>query len=224
SVMLLVGKLIIIRKFNRLVFSSQLGFTVFSLELWSMGNDNDYVLIVTELQPGAPCCIGFGTQEWCLSWRKSLVRVVGIMAMLVVFKSDIYKGASGVTDRTVLGKDVFDKRLNHWHKEVVGEIIEQLKHGVFSGDKEFICRNSWKSCDNVEVNRNNRALEMQLEVILSFTSSWNVGYGSWMLYKYSTCIKVSTQHSIQYHITRDTLLKLVVVQFTRGDHLLWALC
>ncbi|KAI3851526.1 hypothetical protein MKW98_000701 [Papaver atlanticum] len=168
---------IIIRKFNCLVFSSQLGFTVFSLGLWSMGNDNDYVLIVTESQPGAPCCIGFGIHEWCLGWRKSLVRVVGIIEMLVVFKSGeiitqelreelskkatgvftrqknahlrcffmviqiaIYKGASGVIDGTVLGKVVFDKGLNHWHKEVVGAIEGQLKHGVFGGAKEVICR------------------------------------------------------------------------------------
>lgn len=34
----------------------------------------------------------------------------------------------------------------------------------------------------------------------------------WMLYNYPTHIKVSTPGSFQYHITRDTLLKLVVVQ------------
>ncbi|KAI3891433.1 hypothetical protein MKX03_020715, partial [Papaver bracteatum] len=88
------------------------------------------------------------------------------MVMLVLFKSGIYKGASGVIDDTVQGKVVFDKGLNHWHKEVVGEIIRQLKHVVFGGDKEVKCRNSWQSYDYVEVNMNDRAMKMQLEVIL----------------------------------------------------------
>ncbi|KAI3830717.1 hypothetical protein MKX03_017298 [Papaver bracteatum] len=173
SIMLLVQKLIIVGRFNCLVFSSQLGFTVISLGLWSMGNDNDCVLIVTESQPGAPCCIG-------------------------LFKSINYKGAIGVIDGTVQGKAVFDKGLNHWHKEVVSEIVGQLKHEVFGGDKEVMCRNSWQSYDYVEVNNNDRALEMQFEVILFLPGSWNIGYGSGMLYKYSKTFN-SMSSPISHH-------------------------
>ncbi|KAI3950429.1 hypothetical protein MKW92_007465, partial [Papaver armeniacum] len=124
---------------------------------------------------------------------------------------DVYKEASGVIDDTVHGKEVFDEGLNHWHKEFVGEIIGQLKHRDFGGDKEVICKNWRQSYDKVQVNRNDRALEMQLEVILSLPGSCIVGYGSWMLCNYTTYIKVSTPCSVQYHIARDTLLKLVVV-------------
>ncbi|KAI3871720.1 hypothetical protein MKX03_025099, partial [Papaver bracteatum] len=104
--------------------------------------------------------------------------------------NDIYKESSGVIDVTMLGKDVFSERLNHWYKEVVGEIIGKLKHWVFGGDEEVICRNSWQPYAYMEVNWNDHSLEIQLEVILSLSGSWNVGYGIWMLYKYLTCIKI----------------------------------
>lgn len=130
----------------------------------------------------------------------------------MVIRTGIYKESSGVIDVTMLGKDVFAEGLNHLHKEVGGEIIGKLKHWVFGGDEEIICRNSWQSYAYVEVNWNDRALEIQLEVILFLPGSWNVGYGIWMLYKYLTCINVSTPSSVQYHITRDTQLKLVAVQ------------
>ncbi|KAI3841549.1 hypothetical protein MKX03_023863 [Papaver bracteatum] len=211
SVMLLVCKQIIQKEYHCWFFSSQFGFTVLSPGLWSMGNDNDNALSATELQLGAPCCICFDILIWCLSWRKFLVIVGGIMVMLVLFKSGIYKGAIGVIHGTVQGKAVFDKGLNHWHKEVVGEIIGQLNHVVCGGDKEVKCRISWQSYDYVEVNKNDRALKMQLEVILFLSGSWNVGYGRWMMYKYSTNIKVSIPCSVQCHITRDTSLKIVVV-------------
>lgn len=78
-----------------------------------------------------------------------------------------------------------------------------------------VLRKSYAGCNlinDVEVNRNDRALEMQLEVILSLPSSWNVGHGSWLLNKDSTLIIVSTPYSVKHHITRDTLLRLVAVQ------------